>query len=108
MCPAGQIGSYVVTGSVGTLSLIKFTCTSIPVCSSPQIAHVETFTPPTAIINLAQTPLSGTPLIGYFISNITGFYQFIAISNPLQLLSIALPPNLSSTDSLTLIYWAAK
>lgn len=112
LCPAGQIGSYTVTGAVGSFSLLKFTCIpapTAPVCpTTTQIAHVETFIPPTALINLAQSPLPGTPLISYFSSSILGSDKFIAIANPQQQLAISLPSNLSPTDSLTLIYWAAQ
>lgn len=112
LCPVGQIGSYTVTGAVGSFSLIQFTCIPVPiapVCSpTTQIAHVETFTPPPALINLAQPPLPGTSLISYFSSFTFGSDKFIAIANPQQQLAISLPFNLSPTDSLTLIYWAAQ
>lgn len=73
LCVAPQIGSYVITGKVGTLSLLKFICidpTPAPSIVSVGLVLIDALTEQTSLIpspdginvnfNFINTPLPGT------------------------------------------------
>lgn len=108
LCSTPKIGSYTITGTSGTFSLIKFTCIDPPVTPpcSPLIARVETISPLSTNISLANSPAPNTVLIAYFTSSLVGFDKFIVVINPQQQISLNLPATLTPLDTLTLIYWS--
>lgn len=58
LCPSGQIGSYTVTGVIGTLSLIKFTCITPP--TAPTTPTVLTNKNVYIMANCTPVSITGT------------------------------------------------